>query len=162
MKILVYGAGVIGTLYAARLQGAGHHVTVLARASRVSDIQRHGLVLEDVVTGARSVTPVTVAERLRPGDTYDMALVAVRRDQLSGIMPDLALNTNIPFVLFMLNNPLGSSALIDALGTDRVVLGFPGAGGTLEGHVVRYAMITQQPTTLGEPTESRLPVCELW
>ena len=28
MKILVNGAGVIGTLYAARLQAAGHRVTV--------------------------------------------------------------------------------------------------------------------------------------
>ncbi len=31
-----------------------------------------------------------------------------------------------------------------------MMLGFPGAGGTREGHVVRYAMISQQPTTLGE------------
>jgi 2-dehydropantoate 2-reductase len=34
MKILVYGAGVIGTLYAARLQEAGRQVTVLARGGR--------------------------------------------------------------------------------------------------------------------------------
>jgi 2-dehydropantoate 2-reductase len=31
VKILVYGAGVIGTLYAARLQEGGHRVTVVAR-----------------------------------------------------------------------------------------------------------------------------------
>jgi 2-dehydropantoate 2-reductase len=151
MKILVYGAGVIGTLYAGRLQGTGHQVTVLARASRLADIQRHGLVLEDVVTGARSVTPVAVAERLCANDGYDMVLVTVRSDQLSGIMPELASNRNTPSVLFMVNNPLGSSWLIDALGQDRVLLGFPGAGGTREGHVVRYAMIAQQPTTVGEP-----------
>jgi hypothetical protein len=54
MKILVFGAGVIGTLYAARLQEAGHRVTILARSSRLADIRRHGLVLEDVVSGARS------------------------------------------------------------------------------------------------------------
>jgi 2-dehydropantoate 2-reductase len=151
MKILVYGAGVIGTLYAARLQRAGHNVTILARAPRLADIQRYGLVLEDVLTGARSVTRVAVAEQLLVQDSYDMALVAVRRDQLSGIMPDLALNRKIPSVLFMLNNPSGSSALIDALGPHRVMLGFPGAGGTLEEHVVHYAMIAQQPTTVGEP-----------
>jgi 2-dehydropantoate 2-reductase len=151
MKILVYGAGVIGTLYAARLQGAGHQVTVLARASRFSDIQRHGLVLVDVVNGARSVTTVTVAERLRAEDSFDIALVTVRRDQLFGILPNLASNRNTPSVLFMLNNPSGSSGLIEALGPQRVMLGFPGAGGTLEGSVVYYTMIAQQPTTIGEP-----------
>jgi lactate dehydrogenase-like 2-hydroxyacid dehydrogenase len=31
MNILVYGAGVIGSVYAARLQEAGYHVTLLAR-----------------------------------------------------------------------------------------------------------------------------------
>jgi 2-dehydropantoate 2-reductase len=151
MKILVYGAGVIGTLYAARLQQAGHHVTVLARASRRADIERHGLVLEDIVTGARSVARVSVVGQLLAEDNYDLALVTVRRDQVSGILPELALNKNTPSVLFMLNNPSGSSPLIEALGSQRVMLGFPGAGGTMEGCVVRYTMIAQQPTTIGEP-----------
>ena len=155
MKILIYGAGVVGTLYGARLQEVGQQVTVLARSSRLADIQRHGLVLEDIVTGTRTFTRVAVAERLCAEDSYDLALVTVRRDQLPSVLPDLAANRNIPTILFMLNNPLGSSGLGDALGADRVLLGFPGAGGTLEGHVVHYAMIAQQPTTLGEPNGSQ-------
>jgi choline dehydrogenase-like flavoprotein len=35
MKILMIGAGVFGSLYAARLQGAGNHVTMLAQGRRV-------------------------------------------------------------------------------------------------------------------------------
>jgi 2-dehydropantoate 2-reductase len=50
----------------------------------------------------------------------------------------------------MLNNPTGSNDLVKALGRDRVLLGFPGAGGTRDGQIVRYAIIAQQPTTLGE------------
>jgi 2-dehydropantoate 2-reductase len=65
-------------------------------------------------------------------------------------MPALTATHYIPTLLFMLNNPLGSTQLIRALGQDRVLLGFPGAGGTREGQMVRYAMIAQQPTTLGE------------
>jgi 2-dehydropantoate 2-reductase len=65
-------------------------------------------------------------------------------------MPALTANHYIPTLLFMLNNPLGSTQLIRALGQDRVLLGFPGAVGTREGRVVRYVMIAQQPTTLGE------------
>ena len=151
MKVLVCGAGVIGTLYGARLQQAGHQVTVLARASRLADIEQHGLLLENVVNGDRTATGVGLTERLGPNDRYDIALVTVRRDQLSGIMPDLQANRNIPVLLFMLNNPSGSGHLADACGPDRVMHGFPGAGGTLDGPLVRYAMIPQQPTTLGDP-----------
>jgi 2-dehydropantoate 2-reductase len=151
LKILVCGAGVIGTLYAARLQAAGCHVTVLARASRLIDIERHGLVLQNLTTGERSTTRVAVTGQLHPDDSYDLALVAVRRDQLSGILPVLASNRSIPSMLFMLNNPSGSSALIQSLGPHRVILGFPGAGGTLDGHTVQYVIIAQQPTTIGEP-----------
>ena len=54
MNILVYGAGVIGTLYAARLRDGGHRVTVLARGQRLADIRCHGLVLENILSGVRS------------------------------------------------------------------------------------------------------------
>ena len=150
MKILVYGAGVIGTLYAARLQEGGHRVTVVARGQRLADIRRYGLALEDIVGHGRSTTKVYTTERLGPNDQYDMALIAVRRDQVASVVPELTANHRIPTLIFMLNNPAGPSDLVKALGRNRVLLGFPGAGGTRDGHAVHYAMIAQQPTTLGE------------
>ncbi len=151
MKILVCGAGVIGTLYAARLQEAGHEVTVLARAMRLEQIEQHGLVVENILTGVRLCTRPATLDRLGAENAYDMALITVRNDQLASILPALAANRGTPTVLFMLNNPRGSRELVDSLGMDRVLLGFPGAGGVLQDHVVRYAMISQQPTTIGEP-----------
>ena len=150
MKILVYGAGVIGTLYAARLASSNHQVTVLARGKRLADIRQYGLVIEDVLSGVRLAVAVDTAERLGPDDRYDLALIIVRRDQLASVLPDLQANPHIPALLFMLNNPIGTTELVKAL-QGRVMLGFPGAGGTREGHVVHYAMIAQQPTMLGEP-----------
>jgi 2-dehydropantoate 2-reductase len=153
MKILVYGAGVIGTLYGARLQESGQRVTLLARGQRLTDIGRYGLALEDVVSGSRSTTRVDTTERLGLDDQYDVALITVRRDQLASVMPALQANRSIRTMLFMLNNPIGSGDLVRALGQDRVLLGFPGAGGTLDGHVVRYALIRQQSTTLASPSK---------
>jgi 2-dehydropantoate 2-reductase len=150
MKILIYGAGVIRTLYAARLDESGQIVTLLARGQRLADIRRRGLALEDVVSGSRSITMVDTTERLAPEESCDVALITVRRAQLASVMPVLQANRGIQTMLFMLNNPIGSGDLVRALGQDRVLLGFPGAGGTLDGHVVRYALISQQPTTLGE------------
>jgi 2-dehydropantoate 2-reductase len=41
-------------------------------------------------------------------------------------------------------------AMVEALGHERVLLGFPGAGGKREGHVIRSLLIKQQSTTFGE------------
>jgi 2-dehydropantoate 2-reductase len=57
----------------------------------------------------------------------------------------------VPDVLFLGNTAGHSRGLIEALG-DRVVLGFPGAGGVLDGAAVRYVLIRQQKTMLGEPS----------
>ena len=48
MKILVYGAGNIGSLYAAKLKDAGHDVTILARvlpAHPMCNLSSYGLSL---------------------------------------------------------------------------------------------------------------------
>ena len=150
MKVLIYGAGVIGTLYAGKLANAGHKATVVARGQRLADIRQHGLVLEDVVHDHRWTVQVEAAERLSPDDEHDLALITVRRDQLASALSELTTNKLIPTLLFMLNNPIGSVGLVETLGRSRVLLGFPGAGGTRDGPIVRYAMIAQQPTTLGE------------
>ena len=125
MKILVYGAGVIGSLYAGKLQAGGHSVTVLARGDRLSEIRHYGLVLQDVISGGRMAIKVETAERIAADAQYDIALVTVRRDQLASAVPELKADWSIPNFLFMLNNPTGTESLAERLGRDRVLLGFP-------------------------------------
>lgn len=48
MKIVVIGAGVIGSVYAGRLAVAGHDVSVLARGSRKTTLERDGVRLQTV------------------------------------------------------------------------------------------------------------------
>lgn len=43
MKILVVGAGVIGTVYGAQLGAAGHTVSVLTHGARTDEVGRDGL-----------------------------------------------------------------------------------------------------------------------
>jgi 2-dehydropantoate 2-reductase len=77
VNILIYGAGVIGTLYAARLRESGHRVSVLVRGVRFRDIRNYGLVLEDIVSGHRSMTQVDTTEALNPHDRCDAVFVAI-------------------------------------------------------------------------------------
>jgi 2-dehydropantoate 2-reductase len=138
MRILVYGAGVLGSLYAARLHESGQDVSILARGQRLADIREHGIVLQDAYTGQRTTTRVNAVEQLAPEDAYDWVLVLMRKNQVSTVLPVLAANPHTPNVLFSMNNAAGPAEMIQALGYDRVLLGFPGAAGVREGGIVRY------------------------
>ena len=152
MKILFYGAGVIGSLYAARCKESGQEVSILARGQRLADIREQGIVLEDVNTGNESITCVNIVEQLNPEDAYDLVVVMMPKNHIPEILPILAANQHTPNVLFMVNNAAGPDEMISALSRERVLYGFPGAGGTRKGHVVRYRIVSarQQPTTFGE------------
>ena len=130
MKVFVYGAGVLGSLYAARLQESGNDVTILARGDRLKEIQTQGIVLEHVLTGERTTTWVNAVEKLEGNDNFDLILVIVRKNQVSAILPALSANKGSSLVLFMVNNPSGYTEWIQAVGKERLLIGFPGAGGT--------------------------------
>ena len=59
----------------------------------------------------------------------------------------------------MVNNASGYADWADAVGSERLVLGFAGAGGTRVGNVVRYVVVSRllQPTTFGELEGSASP-----
>ena len=137
MRVLFYGAGVLGSLYAARLHAAGHDVTLLARGQRLADLQQHGVVLEDAETGVRTTAQVPVVEALQPEDIYDLIVVLVRKNQVAEVLPALAANKSSN-ILFLGNNVAGPEPYAAAVGRDRVLMGFAAAGGTRAGHIVRY------------------------
>ena len=74
MRILVYGAGNIGTLYAALLKESGQDVSILARGERLAAIRDRGVQLEEVGTGKLTLVPVKAVETLDPDDQYIVEL----------------------------------------------------------------------------------------
>jgi ketopantoate reductase len=138
MKILVYGAGPLGSVFAARLHEAGHEVALLARGQRLADLREHGLVLVDTQTGQETVARPRIVECLDPQDAYDLVLVIMRKNRALEILPTLAANRHTPNVLFLMNNAAGPGELVQALGAERVTIGFPMAAGYRRGHVVHY------------------------
>jgi 2-dehydropantoate 2-reductase len=149
-KVLVFGAGVLGSLYAAKLQEGGNDVTVVARGQRYMDIARHGIVLEYFDSGERTVTRLRVLDRMPADEYYDLCLIAVQKTQLNSALPALATNDRIPGFLFMTNNAEGPEELVDALGKERVILGFANAGGERDGHIVRLMIAKGKSVTMGE------------
>jgi 2-dehydropantoate 2-reductase len=154
MRILVMGAGVIGSVYAGKLAEAGHEVVLLARGRRLADLQTHGLVLEDAQSGIRTVLPMPCLSESGTEDRYDLVLVPVRCEQLVSIVPVLTRMRDGSDVLFFGNTAGRQPDLAAAVGR-RAVFGFPAAGGVRDGPVVRYVLIKQQKTMLGLPDGAR-------
>ena len=135
-RILVIGAGVNGSVCAARLFERGVDVTVLARGKRFAEIESNGIVIENPFSQKRRVAKVRAVGELAPDDTYDYILVVVRRNQVAELLPTLAAN-NSPNVVFMNNNLNGPTEIIAALGSQRPMLGFVFAGGKRDGEIIR-------------------------
>ncbi|MFB6950936.1 ketopantoate reductase family protein [Streptomyces niveus] len=151
MKLLVYGAGVLGSLFSARLHEAGHDVSLLARGERLASLRRHGVQLAEAGSPDVRRVPVPVVEH--PAGGYDLTAVFVRTHQVDAVLESLAgLEGD---VLFLLNWAAGAEPLGAVIGHERVLLGFGTAGGTMEGDVVRYRapnFITRRVATpIGEP-----------
>src|SRR3569833_2080137 len=160
MKLLVNGAGVLGSLFSARLYEAGYDVSLLARGERLAALRRHGVRLAEAGSPEVRRVPVPVVEL--PAGGYDLTAVIVRAHQVDAMLDSLAgLDGD---VLFLLNWAAGAEPLGAVIGHERVLLGFPTAGGTMDGDVVRYRaaslMTRLVPMPIGEPDGRTTPRLE--
>ena len=48
MRILIYGAGVIGSLYAALFAEAGYDTSIYARGKRLEFLKKNGLLYKEI------------------------------------------------------------------------------------------------------------------
>ena len=137
MRILIYGAGPLGSIFASRLYDAGHDVSILARGQRLADIRQYGILLEDYLTGERTTTFVNTVAALTTEDEYDLVLVIMRKNQALEILPVLGANRRIPNVLFLMNNVSGPGKMVASVGRYRVMIGFPTSAGFRDGHAIK-------------------------
>jgi len=160
MKLLVYGAGVCGSLFAVRMHEAGHDVSLLARGERLAALRRHGVRIAEEDDPDLTRVPVPVVER--PDGEYDLIAVFVRTHQVDAVLESLVGVRGD--VLFMLNWAAGPEELGAAIGHERVLLSFPTTGGTMDGDVVRYrrssALVRGLTTPIGEPDGRTTPRLE--
>jgi len=148
-NILIYGTGVIGSVYAVKLSNAGHNVTVYSRGNRLQELKLQGLLYDDNGTVKKAL--VNIAEKVLPDDVYDYIFVTVRYEQIETALGELTQNSSMSIVT-MVNNPNGYSAWEKLLGKGRLIPAFAGAGGKIENAVLHYLLTPKiiQPTTFGE------------
>ena len=133
MKTLIYGAGPIGRWLALRLGQANRDVTLLARADTLQQLRKEGIVITDGFTGEKQIARVNLVDRLNADDHYDLVVVAMRKSSRLAVCQTLAANTNLENIIFLGNDISGFHRYFDHLPKEKVLLGFPGAGGGADG-----------------------------
>ena len=135
MRILMFGRGVIATIYGRVLHEAGHDVEFYVRPGRA---EAYGDEVQlDWIDGrrkpfgrrVREAFPTRLRETLDPSDGFDLIVLSVGHHRLAEASAFLAPRVGSATVLVFGNlwqEPLDAVA---PLPTDQVVFGFPQAGG---------------------------------
>ena len=150
MRILIFGAGVLGCNLARNLFRAGKDVTLLARGAWAEEIKRNGLRIKDKFSPRMSVSRVSVVTELRPDDQYDVIFVVLRYTQLDSILDSLRANgtKNIIFV----GNNVRARALAASLPEKNVLFAFVSSAGHRERD--RVASIDLKKITIGQLSDA--------
>lgn len=98
MKILIIGAGVLGSNLAHSLK-KGNDITILARNQTYKNLKNNGLVIHHKL-GKKTVDNFNIIDKLEKNDIYDVIFVTVRFSSLDEIVPIIENNQskNIVFV----------------------------------------------------------------
>jgi 2-dehydropantoate 2-reductase len=147
MRVLIYGAGIIGQIYGGRLAKAGHAVTLLARGHAAESLAEQGVSLREADESVH-VRPQVVTRISDDDGAFDVVFVCVRRDQLSAALPELA-TLAAGQVVFLLNQCVDLVQTREKVGAERTLFGFPGvAGRRMSDGTIEYMQLRQQKTTI--------------
>ncbi|MCD4753991.1 MAG: hypothetical protein K8R40_13050 [Anaerolineaceae bacterium] len=148
MRILVYGAGIIGSIITSQLEKAGYDVSILARRKRAQSIQDYGILSRTFETDAYYTARPKVIETLTPEDAYDIILVTLRRNNHDQVIPILAENTTTSTILFLGNNLGGAEDILAQIPAEKVMLGFGGTTGEKRGDII-YHFLDEKTSQVG-------------
>lgn len=130
MKILVFGAGVLGCNLARNLFRAGKDVTLLARGNWANEIKTNGLKIKNRFSPCMSVSRIRVATELKPEDSYDVIFAVVRYTQIEAILDTLRAS-RAKTILFVGNN-VRATQTAALLPEKNVLFAFTSAAGRRE------------------------------
>jgi 2-dehydropantoate 2-reductase len=142
-------------MYACLLHKAGNDISLLARNEHYTYLKENGVVLFNEFTQEKITENIKIVDSLKEEDAYDLIIVIMRKNNVKHILPILSNNKSSANILFMGNNTLGFDDYLKDLPKEKILFGFPGAGGSRLNHVVHY-IDTEKPggkrmaITLGE------------
>lgn len=136
MRVLVAGAGAVGSMLGARLQRAGHEVTLLGRPALAAAVAKDGLRVEGHTDFH---APIEVRTEVPEADPFDAVWLTCKAHQTATLGQAVAPLVATDGVLASLQNGLGNGEKLRALvGPERVAVALTSHGVHVPapGHVV--------------------------
>jgi 2-dehydropantoate 2-reductase len=146
MNILLFGRGVISTLYGWTFEKAGHNVAFYVRPGRSAEYGSHvHLDILDVRRGTQRKHvdenwALRMVEELPADHAYDLILVSVQSWQFAEVAKFLESRTGNATILIFNNFWCDPEEATRGLPKDQVAWGFPLAGGAFHANVLRGAI----------------------
>ncbi len=104
MRILIYGAGVLGSVLGQLLMQEKHEVTFLAREKRADQLEQKGLVIRHHLQHKTTTDHPRVIRTLEPNDRYDLIFTVMKYSDIEAVLPVLAANVS-EHIMMVGNNP---------------------------------------------------------
>ena len=170
MKILFFGRGVIGTLYAWAFEKAGHTVEFYVREGRKAQYGSHvNLEIWDARRSkkdrlVKEKWSIVTHEEIKENHDYDLIFMSVNPEQVSSVVKYLAPRVGNATVLFFNNFWRDPQSAVQPIPLSQIVCGFPGAGGGFEGNTLYGGLYktVQFGAFESEPTKRDLEVRKLF
>lgn len=167
MKILIYGAGIIGSTYGWQLSEAGYDVSFLVRPNKKEKMEQEGIHINcsDFRKGKKIIANTLfrpkVIDRLSVDNDFEYIIVATNNLHLKEILPILKESAGRAHVLFFQNMWIKDFNEIEKyLPPNQYFFGFPFmAGGGQENNIIHSAIsgLKYSHTPLGEMDGTTTP-----
>jgi 2-dehydropantoate 2-reductase len=163
LRILVAGAGALGSLYGAFLRRAGHRVTLLGRAAHLEAIHERGLAV-DGIFGEATVAGFELATRAAEvSGPFDLIVLAVKsyavEPTVRPLVGALAENGRL---LALQNGLRHVEALTALVGAERLLAAPVLIGATVPAPRRVRVTVYAKPVKIGSPSPSGLADARRW
>jgi ketopantoate reductase len=131
MKILIYGAGIIGCTYGWQLSEVGHDVSVLVRKGKMHDVEQNGIAIHcaDFRGGRKQMKQIVfrpkVIEDLLPKNDFEYIIVSTNSLYLKEVLPVLNQSAGKAHILFFQNMWNDFDEIASHLSPEQYFFGFP-------------------------------------
>jgi 2-dehydropantoate 2-reductase len=132
MKIVVFGAGAVGTFFGGLLVRGGQDVWFVARGAQLEALRHGGIHIESSLLGSIDVPDVRAVERAAEAGPADLVLICVKSHHTAAIGNDVAGMLSDDGVAVTLQNGVESDEILAArVSRQRVIPGVVYVGATV-------------------------------
>jgi 2-dehydropantoate 2-reductase len=122
VRIVVYGAGAVGSFFGGLLARGGHQVRFVARGAQLEALHERGLRIVSSSLGNLTIQPVDVSASASDFGTADLVLICVKTYQTEQVLNDIEEVVGADTLIVPLQNGIDADEILMArFGRSRVV-----------------------------------------